>query len=88
MQLIDKLSPGRSSTVRPPNQQELAATGVVRLEIAEGSAKIRTSPPSEVEMDKGWTVWTGTVPIAPAAGTPITAAGESEAPALPAWLGG
>ena len=87
MQLIDKLSPGRSSTVRPPNQQELAATGVVRLEIAEGSAKIRTSPPSEVAIDKGWTAWTGTVPIAPVAGTPIAATGESGAPALPSWLG-
>lgn len=88
MRLIDKLSPGRSSAVRPPDPQELAATGVVRLAITEGSAKIRSSPPSEVAKDEGWTVWTGTIPLILLAGAPVAATGEPNAPEpeLPSWL--
>ena len=44
LRLIDKLSPGRAEMVRPPDANELAATGVVRLPITEGSAKIRCAP--------------------------------------------
>ncbi len=73
LQLVDKLSPGRSLLVRPPDDKELAATGVVRLAIDEGAAKVRTGPPAEVEKDAGWQVWTGTVPVSVRAGAPVPA---------------
>ena len=90
MRLIDKLSPGRGDAVRPPNDPELGVTGVVRLPIAEGSAKIRSDLPAESELDAGWDVWTGTVPVSLGTGTPRAARPERAlpTPALPAWLKG
>ena len=85
--LVDKLSPGRSSLVRPPDDGELAATAVVRLAIDEGSAKIRSEPPAEIDKDRPWTPWTGTVPLALRAGPLRPVAGdEAPPPALPSWL--
>ena len=83
--LIDKLSPGRSSLVRPPDEGELAVTAVVRMAIDEGGAKIRHEPPAEIDKDRPWAVWTGTVPLAVRAGAPE---GESAMPPpeLPPWL--
>ncbi|TAK48167.1 MAG: pyridoxamine 5'-phosphate oxidase family protein [Xanthobacteraceae bacterium] len=88
MRLIDKMSPGRSGAVRPPDAKELAATGVVRVAIVEGSAKVRAAPPTEVEKDKPWTVWTGTVPVALLAGSPLAAMEETDGapPGVPSWL--
>lgn len=86
--LIDKLSPGRSATIRPPSPEELAATGVVRLRIDEGSAKIAVSPPRATEADGVWPVWTGIVPLQLRAAAPVPADGSAAfaAPALPSWL--
>ena len=85
--LIDKLSPGRSSRVRPPDDGELAATAVVRLAIDEGSAKIRSEPPGEIDKDRPWTPWTGTGPLALRAGPLRPVVGnEAPPPALPSWL--
>src|SRR3954471_16029730 len=41
----EKLVPGRWAHVRCPIRQELKATSVLQLPIAEGSAKVRTGPP-------------------------------------------
>lgn len=87
--LIDKMSPGRSALVRPPDDGEVAATAVARLAIAEGSAKVRSEPPSEADKDRSWTPWTGTIPVAVRAGAPIPAApGAGAPPPLWPWLGG
>lgn len=86
--LIEKLSPGRSGIVRPPTDHELAVTGVARLRIEEGGAKVAASPPSASQADDEWRVWAGTVPLQMRAAAPI-AHMESAlllAPALPAWL--
>src|SRR5262245_23333885 len=40
--LIERMSPGRWTQVRPPNTRELRATMVLRLPITEASAKLRT----------------------------------------------
>lgn len=86
--LIDKLSPGRSDTVRPPSCEELAATGVARLRIEEGAAKIADSPPRATEADRDWPAWSGCVPLALRASAPVAADGgaHAAAPALPPWL--
>jgi hypothetical protein len=88
MQLIDKLSPGRSGMVRPPNEGELAVTGVVRLPITEGSAKVRAEGPAQTSLDDGWNVWAGTIPMKQRQGRPVVqdGLGSCSLPELPAWL--
>jgi nitroimidazol reductase NimA-like FMN-containing flavoprotein (pyridoxamine 5'-phosphate oxidase superfamily) len=86
--LIDKLSPGRSAMVRPPGPEELAATGVARMCIAEGTAKIAASPPGATDADQSWSVWDGIVPLRQRAAAPVPMVGAENlaAPALQSWL--
>ncbi len=86
--LVDKISPGRSALVRPPSDAELAATGVARLWIAEGTAKLAASPPRVMADDRDWPVWAGTVPLSQCAAPPIpTDCSSGRAmTALPSWL--
>ncbi|WP_096700977.1 pyridoxamine 5'-phosphate oxidase family protein [Magnetospirillum sp. 15-1] len=69
--LIEKLAPGRYPQVRPPSLKELAATRLLALPIAEGSAKVRSGPPVDDEDDMGWPVWAGVVPVRLERGKPI-----------------
>lgn len=60
---LDKVSPGRWDSLRPISQQELKATGLVRIPINEASAKIRAEPPVDDEEDYDWPVWAGLIPM-------------------------
>ncbi len=66
----DRLLPGRWADVRPPTEQELKATSILRLPLDEASAKVRTGPPEDEEEDYTFPVWAGVIPLAVAAGTP------------------
>jgi hypothetical protein len=59
---IEKLVPGRWPHVRHPAPNELKATSVVRIPIAEGSAKVRTGPPIDDDDDYALPTWAGTLP--------------------------
>jgi uncharacterized protein len=62
--LVDKLEPGRSRACRPPNEKELLATLVVRLPIAEASAKVRSGPPVPDDGDDAQLpYWSGEIPL-------------------------
>ncbi|WP_418955877.1 pyridoxamine 5'-phosphate oxidase family protein [Streptomyces tritici] len=78
--LVDQVVPGRSRDSRPANAKELAATAVLRLDLAEVSAKVRTGGPNDDPEDLGLPYWTGVVPVTPAYGTPIPA--ETLAPGI------
>jgi nitroimidazol reductase NimA-like FMN-containing flavoprotein (pyridoxamine 5'-phosphate oxidase superfamily) len=65
--------PGRWAEVRWPNEQELKATLVLALPLAEVSAKVRTGPPLDDEEDMNLPVWAGVVPLHLAASVPVTA---------------
>jgi uncharacterized protein len=65
----EKLVPGRWADVRRPTRKELKGTAVLRLPIAEGSAKIRSGPPLDDDEDYGLDVWAGVVPLKLIAGT-------------------
>ncbi|MEU8463812.1 pyridoxamine 5'-phosphate oxidase family protein [Streptomyces sp. NPDC029003] len=80
--LVDHVVPGRSADSRPANARELAATAVIRLDLTEVSAKIRTGGPNDDAEDLGLPFWAGVVPVAPAYGTPVPAA--DLAPGVPA----
>jgi nitroimidazol reductase NimA-like FMN-containing flavoprotein (pyridoxamine 5'-phosphate oxidase superfamily) len=66
----EKLIPGRWADVRPPSEQELKATAVLRLSLAEASAKVRSGGPLDDEPDYDLPVWAGTVPLRLTAGDP------------------
>jgi nitroimidazol reductase NimA-like FMN-containing flavoprotein (pyridoxamine 5'-phosphate oxidase superfamily) len=66
--LTEHLVPGRWKDARAPNETELAKTLVLRVSLAEASAKVRTGPPQDGEEDYGLLVWAGVLPYGPAPG--------------------
>lgn len=60
---LDKVSPERWPQLRPINDSELKATGLVRMAIDEASAKVRNGPPVDDEEDHDWPVWAGVIPV-------------------------
>jgi nitroimidazol reductase NimA-like FMN-containing flavoprotein (pyridoxamine 5'-phosphate oxidase superfamily) len=89
--LVDKVSPGRSTLVRGPNQKEIGATAILSIPLVEVSAKIRVGPPVDDEEDMGVPVWAGVVPVALRAGTPVpdgVAERAFEVPAMPRAVAG
>jgi uncharacterized protein len=62
---------GRWNDVREPTEQELVATSVLALPLAEASAKIRTGPPLDDEEDYALPVWAGVIPLQLVAQAPI-----------------
>ncbi|MFD3329708.1 pyridoxamine 5'-phosphate oxidase family protein [Streptomyces sp. NPDC058701] len=84
--LVDHVVPGRSADSRPANARELAATAVIRLDLTEVSAKIRTGGPNDDAEDLALPYWAGVVPVAPAYGTPEPAADLAPGTVLPGYL--
>jgi nitroimidazol reductase NimA-like FMN-containing flavoprotein (pyridoxamine 5'-phosphate oxidase superfamily) len=83
----ERLYPGRWSIARPPSEQELKATLVVRLPLREVVAKVRAGGPLDDADDMGLPVWAGVVPLRLVAGTAEPAldlAAECAAPDV-AW---
>lgn len=69
--LTEHFVPGRWPEVRWPNELELKATSVLKLPIAEASAKIRTGPPIDDDEDYAMDVWAGVLPLSLTPGEPI-----------------
>ena len=69
--LVERVAPGRWAEIRPPNPQELKATTILRLALAECSAKIRTGPPIDDEEDLALPCWAGVIPLALTPGPPV-----------------
>lgn len=60
---LDKVSPGRWEQLRPINDNEIKATGLVRIKIEEASVKFRGEPPVDDPEDYNWPVWAGVIPL-------------------------
>ena len=69
--LVEHVCRGRSADARRPNESELKQTLVLRIPIAEASAKIRTGPPKDDEEDYALPIWAGVLPLALVASAPI-----------------
>jgi uncharacterized protein len=67
----EHVAPGRWDTVRAPTEQELKATWILSLPLAEASAKVRSGPPEDEPEDVGFPVWGGVVPVHLAAEAPL-----------------
>ncbi|MEW2703427.1 pyridoxamine 5'-phosphate oxidase family protein [Streptomyces koyangensis] len=84
--LVDQVVPGRSADCRPADARELAATAVLRLELAEVSAKSRTGEPNDDPEDLELPYWAGLVPVESRYGVPAPAAGLRAGVPLPRYL--
>lgn len=83
----ERVAPGRWREVRPPTEQELKATTIVRLPLDEASAKVRTGPPVDDEADYALPCWAGVVPVATRVGTPQPDPRLPAGTPAPAYLG-
>jgi uncharacterized protein len=59
----NKIQPGRWQDVRKPDDGEWKATMVLKFQINEASAKIRTGGPKDDEEDYELPIWAGVVPL-------------------------
>lgn len=69
--IVEHIIPGRLAEARRPNRKELKATIVVKIQISEASAKIRTGPPGDDDEDYDLPVWAGVIPLSLQPGKPI-----------------
>jgi nitroimidazol reductase NimA-like FMN-containing flavoprotein (pyridoxamine 5'-phosphate oxidase superfamily) len=67
----EKIMPGRWYEARQPNEKELKATSILRLELTEASAKMRTGPVEDDAEDYTLPVWAGIVPLRLVAEAPV-----------------
>jgi len=86
--LSEHILRGRWDDARPPHDQELKATSVLRVPIAEFSAKVRTGPPIDDEEDYSFPTWAGVLPLEMKAGEPIADSRVDPGQAVPAYIVG
>lgn len=68
--ISENILKGRWDEARKPNEKEMKATSVLRLDIESASAKIRTGPPGDDKPDYELPIWAGVVPMALTYGQP------------------
>ena len=84
--ITDQIVPGRWETLRPVSAAELDQTMVLRMDIVEASAKIRTGPPQDDEEDYALPIWAGVLPIQLALAEPISDPANLKGVEVPAHL--
>lgn len=84
--LVDHILPGRADDSRRANAKELAATAVIRLDLEELSAKVRTGGPNDDPEDLALPYWSGVLPLTRTYGSPIPSADLGPSVPLPAYL--
>ena len=73
--LVDAVATDRAASCRPPDGKELAATAVLRLDLAEVSVKTRDAPPNDDPEDLTLPYWAGVLPLRTVADEPVPAPG-------------
>lgn len=68
--ISDHIVPGRWESLRPVKQHEVDQTAVLKLDIVEASAKVRSGPPVDDEEDYALPIWAGTLELAKPVATP------------------
>jgi nitroimidazol reductase NimA-like FMN-containing flavoprotein (pyridoxamine 5'-phosphate oxidase superfamily) len=71
--LMDQIAPGRWAQTRETNDQEIAATDVLRLHMNDVSVKVRAGDPVGDEVDLAAPIWSWILPIKQKVGPPIDA---------------
>jgi nitroimidazol reductase NimA-like FMN-containing flavoprotein (pyridoxamine 5'-phosphate oxidase superfamily) len=80
---VETIVPGRAAESRAPDPNELAATNVLRFEIEDASAKIRTGGVKDDAADLSLPHWAGVVPQRATYGAPIADESVAAGSALP-----
>lgn len=68
---VEALVPGRQADLRPTTRKEIDGTGVLRLSLAESSAKCRDGGPVDDDEDYELPIWAGVVPLTTTIGAPL-----------------
>ena len=68
---VETIVPGRAAESRPPDRNELLATHVLRFEIHDASAKVRSGGVKDDAADIGLPYWAGIVPQHATYGAPV-----------------
>ncbi|MFJ9899178.1 pyridoxamine 5'-phosphate oxidase family protein [Streptomyces sp. NPDC091280] len=84
--LVDHVVPGRSADSRPGDKKELAATMVIRLDLDEVSAKLRTGGANDDPEDLDLPYWAGVLPLRTGHGTPLPNTDLSPGIEVPGYL--
>ncbi|MFI6205958.1 pyridoxamine 5'-phosphate oxidase family protein [Streptomyces sp. NPDC051041] len=84
--LVDHVVPGRSRDSRPASRKELAATAVIRLDLDEVSAKLRTGGVNDEPEDLALPHWAGLLPLRKGYDAPVADPGLAPGTALPDYL--
>jgi nitroimidazol reductase NimA-like FMN-containing flavoprotein (pyridoxamine 5'-phosphate oxidase superfamily) len=84
--LSERLAPGHWDAVRQPSAQELKATIVLRLSLAEASAKVSAGPPADDAEDLAGDAWAGVVPVEQLWGRPEPAPELAPGRPVPAYV--
>ncbi|HEY5834479.1 pyridoxamine 5'-phosphate oxidase family protein [Streptomyces sp.] len=84
--IVEQAVPGRAADSRPADAKELAATAVIRLDLQEVSAKIRTGGPTDEPADITLPYWSGVVPVTRTYAAPIAADDLDPTIPVPAYL--
>ena len=84
--LLDHIAPGRAADCRAPSPRELAATGLLALDLVEVSAKVRTGGPVDDPEDCALPHWAGVVPLSVTAGAPVPAGDSDPGTPVPPYL--
>jgi nitroimidazol reductase NimA-like FMN-containing flavoprotein (pyridoxamine 5'-phosphate oxidase superfamily) len=84
--LVDHVLPGRADDSRRADAKELAATAVLRLDLEEVSAKVRTGGPVDEPEDVSLPYWSGVLPVIRGYGTPVPADDLDPSIPMPAYV--
>jgi nitroimidazol reductase NimA-like FMN-containing flavoprotein (pyridoxamine 5'-phosphate oxidase superfamily) len=84
--LVNRVVPGRAEDSRCANARELAATAVIRLDLEEVSAKVRTGGPNDEPEDLALPYWSGVLPVVTGYGTPVPSGDLAAGIAAPAYV--
>ncbi|GAA2456192.1 pyridoxamine 5'-phosphate oxidase family protein [Streptomyces glaucus] len=84
--LVDHVVPGRSRDSRPASRKELAATAVIRLDLDEVSAKLRTGGVNDEPEDLALPHWAGLLPLRKGYDAPVADPGLAPGTPLPDYL--
>jgi nitroimidazol reductase NimA-like FMN-containing flavoprotein (pyridoxamine 5'-phosphate oxidase superfamily) len=83
--LVEHVCRGRWAEARQPSVKELAATVILRLDLSEVSAKVRSGGPLDREEDLPLPVWAGEIPLRIRPLAPITHEAVPEETEIPRY---
>jgi nitroimidazol reductase NimA-like FMN-containing flavoprotein (pyridoxamine 5'-phosphate oxidase superfamily) len=84
--LLEHIAAGRAGDCRSPSARELAATGMLALDLVEVSAKVRTGGAADDPEDLALPHWAGVLPLHLTAGPPVPADDLDPAIPVPPYL--